>query len=123
MLAIRKDYSYQSISRLDLRILRTHEPVRAKTILLSQNQRFFQKVQVFGKVNSVFWRRILLWIKRLLDRCLTAFEVLPQFVLTVLSKRQPRLARPLSLYPVRCPTPPKLLSCLGSTKKLFEGSF
>src|SRR3989344_2612632 len=30
MLSFRKDYSPQSISRLDLRILRTHEPVRAK---------------------------------------------------------------------------------------------
>src|SRR3989344_2701970 len=30
MLSFRKDYSLQSILRLDLRILRTHEPVRAK---------------------------------------------------------------------------------------------
>src|SRR3989338_1654164 len=38
MLAIRKDYLSELDLRLDSRILRTHEPVRAKTILLSQSQ-------------------------------------------------------------------------------------
>src|SRR3989338_2303316 len=38
MLAIRKDYLIQVDWWLDSRILRTHEPVRAKTTLLSQNR-------------------------------------------------------------------------------------
>ncbi|OHA16410.1 MAG: hypothetical protein A2830_03000 [Candidatus Taylorbacteria bacterium RIFCSPHIGHO2_01_FULL_44_110] len=75
------------------------------------------------KAKILFWRRILLWIKRQQGRCPTVFEVLPQLLLTALSKLQPRFARPLALYPVRYPTPPKLFRCLGSTKKLFEENF
>src|SRR3989344_4198339 len=81
MLAIRKDYSRQSISRLDLRILRTHEPVRAKTALLFQSRLFSRSTTLFETANFAFWRRILLWIKRRLNIYPTAFEVLFQFVL------------------------------------------
>jgi len=38
MLAILKNYLSELDSRLDLRILRTHEPVRAKTTLLGNNR-------------------------------------------------------------------------------------
>ena len=38
MLAIRKDYLSELDSWLDLRILRTHEPVRAKTTPFAQSR-------------------------------------------------------------------------------------
>src|SRR3990167_6973471 len=93
------------------------EPIFFRNVVISF---LFSVSTNFAITIPAFWRRILLWIKRLPNRHRAVLPTLSPLVLTALLNFPLLNELVVLLVPVRYPTPPKLSRCLGSTKKLFE---